>query len=73
VQVHEHLTLFSSVLNTVEENLPSSPQSECASCHQHRHVGTKTLLQKNPLVLNWGCSLTQVVLYNGRKPVAVVP
>ena len=31
----------------------------------------KTLLQQNPPVLNWGCWLTQVVLYNGYKMVVV--
>jgi len=30
-------------------------------------VDSKTLLQQNPPVLNWGCQLTQVVLYNGCK------
>jgi len=35
-------------------------------------VGSKTLLQLNPAVLNWGSRLTQVVLYNGCKMVPVV-
>ena len=35
-------------------------------------MGSKTLLQQNPPVLNWGCRLTQDVLYNGRKMVVVV-
>jgi len=30
------------------------------------------LLQQNHPVLNWGCRLMQVVLYNGRKTVVVV-
>jgi len=30
------------------------------------------LLQQNPVVLNWGYQLTQVVLYNGHKTVVVV-
>jgi len=35
-------------------------------------VGSKTLLQQNPPVLNWGCRLWQVVLYSGRRLVVVV-
>ena len=31
------------------------------------HVGSKTLHQQNPLVVNWSCRLTQVDLYNGRN------
>jgi len=30
------------------------------------------MLQQNPSFLTWGCQLTQVVLYNGRKGVAVI-
>jgi len=30
------------------------------------------LLQQDPSVVNWGCQLMQVVLYNGRKTVVVV-
>jgi len=30
------------------------------------------LLQQNPRVLNWGCRLMQVVLYNGCKKIVVV-
>jgi len=32
-------------------------------------MGSKTLLQQNPPVLNWGCQLIQVDQYNGRKMV----
>jgi len=32
----------------------------CASCHQQGHVGCKSLLQRNPAVVNLGCELTQV-------------
>ena len=35
-------------------------------------MGSKTLLQQNPPVLNWECQLTQVVLYNGHKMVVAV-
>jgi len=35
-------------------------------------VANKTLLQQNPPVLNRGCRLTQVTLYNGYKMVVVV-
>ena len=41
----------------------SSCKSGCASCRQQGHVGSQTLLQQNRPVLNWGCPLTQVVLY----------
>jgi len=37
--------------------------------HQQDRAGSKTLLQQNPVVLNWGCWLTQVVLCNGCKTV----
>jgi len=50
----------------------SSPLSECASYHQQGHAGSKNLLHQNPLVLNWGCRITQVVLYNGHKMVVVL-
>jgi len=39
---------------------------------QQGHAGCKTLLQENPPVLNLGCQLIQVVLYNGCKMVVVV-
>jgi len=39
---------------------------------QQQQAGSKTMLEKNPAVLNWGFRLMQVVLYNGRKTVAVV-
>ena len=51
--------------------LVSSPYSKCTSCHQQVHAGSKTLLQQNSPVRNWGCWLTQVVLYNGCKAVVV--
>jgi len=35
-------------------------------------VGHITLLQQIPEVLNWGCQVTHVVLYNGRKMVVVL-
>jgi len=35
----------------------SSLVSECASCCQQRHAGSKTSLQQNPPVLNWECRL----------------
>jgi len=35
-------------------------------------MSSKTLLQQNPLVLNWGCQLMQVVLYNGHEVVVIV-
>ena len=35
---------------------------KCVSYCQQGHVGSKALLQQNPLVLNWGCQLTQIVL-----------
>jgi len=30
-------------------------------------MGSKTLLPQNPSVVNWGCQLTQIGLYNGRR------
>ena len=38
---------------------------------QREHAGSKTMLEKNPAVLNWGFQLMQVVLYNGHKMVVV--
>jgi len=43
--------------------LVSSPSSEWASCREQGHAGSKTLLQQNPLVLNWRYRLMQIVLY----------
>jgi len=37
----------------LSQTLASSPQCECASCHQQTRVGSKSLLQQNPPVLNW--------------------
>jgi len=51
------------VRNTSKEN---------ASCHQQGHAGSKTLLQQNPPVLNWGCWLTQTDLNNGCKRILCV-
>jgi len=34
-------------------------------------VGSKTFLQQNSPVHNWGCQLTWLVLYNGCKMVVV--
>ena len=31
------------------------------------NVGTKTLLQQNPTVVNWACRLMQVDVYSGCK------
>ena len=50
----------------------SSHYFECASCCQQVHVDSKMLLRQNPPVLNYGCWLTQVVLYNGHKTAVVV-
>jgi len=36
----------------LKKTLASSPQAECARCHQQGHAGSKTLLQQNPPVLN---------------------
>ena len=56
----------------LKRTLASSPQSKCGSCRQQGHVGSKTVLEQNPPVLNWKCHLMQVILYNGRKMVIVV-
>ena len=58
--------------NTLEENSSIFSQSECASCHQQGRAGSKTLLQQNPPVINWGSRLMQVILYNDRKTLVVV-
>jgi len=50
----------------------SSYYFECASCCQQVHVNSKMLLQQNPPVLNCGCWLTQVALYNGHKTAVVI-
>jgi len=57
--------------NTIEENFSAFSRSTYASCYRQGHVDSKTLLQQFPPVLNWGCRLTQVVLYNCRKMVVV--
>ena len=41
--------------------------SECTSCYQQGHAGSKTLLQRSPLPLYQGCQLTQIDLCNSRK------
>jgi len=43
-----------------------------ASCYQQEHVGSTTLLQQNPPVLNLRCQLTHIVLYNGHKTTVVI-
>ena len=65
-QLSQRFTYVSShiVLPTVQATLVSSPWSECTSCHQRGHEGSRTLL-------NWKCQLRQVVLYNGCKMVVV--
>ena len=69
---HRHLgELLQQYLSRVCHGM-ETVQFECASCHQQGNARSKTLLQQNPPVLNWGCRLTQVVLYNGRKTVVVV-
>jgi len=37
---------------TTDRNLVSTAKSKCASCHQQGHVSSKTLLWRNPPVLN---------------------
>jgi len=39
------------------------------NCTQHVHVGSKTLYQQNPPVLNQRCWLTQADLYNSHRMV----
>ena len=50
----------------------SSPQPKCASFCQQGHVGSKTLHQQNPPVLNSRCQLMQVDLHNDCKTDVVV-
>jgi len=49
----------------MEENSSIFSLIQCVPCH-------KTLLQQNPLVLNFAFWLKQVVVYNGHKTVTVV-
>ena len=51
-----------SVDNTVEENSSVFSLIRNAGCRQQGHVGSKTLHQQNPPVLNCRCWLTQVDL-----------
>jgi len=74
-QTHTHYHIYrkwygDSACNTAEEI--SIVFCLIWMCYQQGHAGSKTLFQQNPPVLNWGCQLTQVVLYNGRKTVVVV-
>jgi len=48
--------VFSGTLNSTHS---------LASCRQQGRAGSKILLQQNPPVLNGGCQITQVDLYNG--------
>jgi len=57
---------------TLLRRTPASSESECAGCHQQEHVGSETLHQQNPPVLNWKCWLLQVDPCNGRKTMIVV-
>jgi len=59
-------------ITLLRKMLASSPSSICAICCQRGHARCKTLLQQNPTVVNWGCWLRQIVLYNGHKMVVVV-
>ena len=49
-----------------------SQESQCTSCPQQGHEGSKTLLQQNPPVLNWRCQIMQVVLCNSHRMVVAV-
>ena len=37
---------------TLLRRTPASSESECAGCHQQERVGSETLHQQNPPVLN---------------------
>ena len=52
--------------NTLEDN-----SSVFSLVQMQGHAGSKTLHQQNPPVLNWGCRLMQVDVYNGFKTVVV--
>ena len=58
--------------NTLRRTIASSLQSECASCRQQGHVGSKTLLQQNLPVLNCECQLLPVDLYNEHKTTLLI-
>jgi len=71
--IQRHCDCIETVqVTTFRRTLGSPCYSECASCHQQVHAGSKTLLQQNPSVFDCGCRLTQIVLYNCRKIVVVV-
>jgi len=36
----------------LRKTLASFFKSECTGCHQQAHVGSKTMLQQNPLIIN---------------------
>jgi len=58
---------------TMEKTLASSPWSEFISWPSVRAMqASKTLLQRSPPVLKWGCRLTPVDLYNGLQVALVV-
>jgi len=59
-------------INTVQENSGILLYSKCARYHQQGHTGSKTMLQQNPFIFNWGCRSTEVNLYRGHKMVTVV-
>jgi len=50
----------------------ASFKSKYTSCYRQEHAGSKTLLQQNPPVINFGCRLIQMVLYNSHKTLIVV-
>jgi len=60
--------------DTIEENssIFSLIQMHSTACCLQGHAGSKTFLQQNPPVVNWECSLRQVVLYNCHRTVVVV-
>jgi len=71
-----------SVYNTAEENSSVFSLIRMHCCCQQGHMGSKTLHQQNPPLLNWRCRLhpfngplsrtTQVSLYQKGKPVWIL-
>jgi len=67
-----YLRLFCFICIFVKQTDILIPVSYFSSRHQQGHAGSKTLHQQNSPVLNWGCRLLQVDLFNGYKADVVV-
>jgi len=64
--------LVTCIMETMQVSPSSSASSQCTCCCQQRHTRSKTSLQLNRSVVNGGCQLTPLDLYDVREA-AVVP